>query len=209
LWLNTASEVAFLCKDASNGAAVWTALNAGHPGYVAGRFYSTFKGIHLTTSAVPAADTFYLYPFVVQSKITVSSLNARAVTGGTTSAMKSAVWANKNGRPYGAPILDGSTGAATTSTPTNASNAVSGTLHPGVYWVGSKHTGSPLPQFTSASQTSYAIEEMIGRTNMNGSTGVMGLSIAATYSSATPTFDGTETWTDVQVAGIPIMRLGL
>jgi hypothetical protein len=211
-WLNLTTEVMWHCVDNTTGAAVWMP-GSGHPGYLASKFYSTFRGIHNTGTAMAAADTLYVYPFLVRAKLVVATLNIRVVTGGASSHLKMGLWANKyssgsgQGRPFGAPLAAVNTGQDSSSTPTNVSAAASCTLHPGIYWAGAKCDGTG-PQCVSISSTSYEIEELAGRGTFNGSTALTGLSVAATFSSNMPTFAGSESWTDVVGNGIPIIRLG-
>lgn len=130
-----------LTANVTSGA---NALSMGiHPGYVAGRWYSLVD-CATTNAAVAAADILYLFPFQVLAPVTIASMLMRVTTGGTGSTVKSAIWANStvSMRPLGVPLYSDNTGVATTSSSTNVSLAVAGALTPGLYWFGSKHTGT-------------------------------------------------------------------
>jgi hypothetical protein len=193
--------------DATVGAAVWLNVGPPHPGFRTGRSYCCFEGTHIT-AAIPAIDTLYVYPFILPRKVSVQNMSFRVTTGGAASSCKVGIWASKNALPFGAPIMKDNTGVATATTSATATFTASGSLTPNTYWVGVKCTGTP-PTTTSIPNTDYRIERMIGRVALNGNTAITGLSIASTYSANMPTFDGTETWTEVFTAGIPIVRVGL
>lgn len=207
-WLNTTTQMLFECVDNTTNAARWIRISRDGPKMLTSTYYPTFTGIHNTGTAVVAVDILYVYPFIVGQKITVTSLNSRCVTGGAGSETKMGVWADKNGRPFGAPVVAGNTGAATTANNSTATCTATGVLYPGTYWVGAKFTGT-LPSMLSISSTDYSIENMVGRATINGNTALTALSIAATYASDLPTFDGTEVWTDHLTGGVPGIRVGL
>lgn len=178
-----------------------------HPGYLASSFYATFTGFASTTSAVPAIDTVYIYPFVITSNVTVASLSVRVVTGGAGSSVKLAIYGTgSTGKPSGAPLAANNTGAATTSNSTTVTLSAAVTLTPGVYWVAQKYTGT-LPTTVSINSLSYSFDGLLGRATI-GSSALTAWSKADTYSNDMPTLTGSDSWTDVVAGGVGVVFLG-
>jgi hypothetical protein len=184
--------------------------------YVAGSYYPTFGGSG-TATIIAAADTIYLQPFMVLNSITADRLAVRVTTGQATSAVKGAIYGTRTsgagvGRPFGAPIGADNTGVATTTSNANADLTLSAALVPGLlYWSAVKFTtAGTLPTCTSSLTTSRNNEVYIGRdmpSNAAGSGAATGLSFAQAYATAFPTFDGTEVWTTVTAAALPVTWL--
>ncbi|MPZ57627.1 MAG: DUF2793 domain-containing protein [Rhizobiales bacterium] len=176
---------------------------------VASKFYPTIGASTASNQPVPDADTLYLTPFECRMKMTLTSLAIRVVTAGTGSSVKMALWADKNGRPIGAPLAANNTGAATTSNGTTVSQAISLTLHPGVYWVGSVHTGSPLPQCVRVANTDSSVSSQMGVSDLTNVSAIA-LSIAQAYANdlSALTFTGGESFTDVASNGVPLIYAG-
>lgn len=145
-WINTTTSLIWVCLSASVGAAVWLPAGiAPHPGFVAGLHYPLSQN-STQTAAVAAADTLYLFPFLLPSSVTITALFGRVTTGGAGSSMKLAIWASRSGRPSGLPVIANNAGISTAAAGM-ASASVSATLNPGWYWAGTKFTGT-LPAMT-------------------------------------------------------------
>lgn len=182
--------------------------------YVAGRYYPTFGG-SATATIIAASDTIYLQPFMVMNSVTADRLAVRVTTGQAGSSVKGGIYGTRTsgtgaGRPFGAPVSADNTGVATTTSNANADLTISATLSPGLlYWSAVKFTTSgTLPTCTSSLTTSRNNEVYLGRdmpSNATGSGAATGLSFAQAYATAFPTFDGTETWTTVAAAALPIV----
>jgi phosphoribosylcarboxyaminoimidazole (NCAIR) mutase len=182
-------------------------LPARHPGYVPGRYYMTSEGSTTAGTAVPAADTLYAYPFVLRDYATLKKLAIRVATGGAGSAVKMALYANSRvlGLPVGVPLAADNTGKATTSNSTTVEAAFDVPLVPGVYWCAQKYTGT-LPSCVSMPTGSANMDAMIGRTSIGSNGALLALSLAATYADDMPSLEGNEAWSEVTVAGVPILR---
>lgn len=158
-----------------------------HPGYLAGRTYSTFP-VTITQGTAPAAiDTIYLYPFWIYSTVTLTGGFIRVVTGGAASSVKSAIYANSpvSNRPLGAPLMVDNTGQATTGNNTSVTLPFTGTLTPGLYWFGSKYTGTLPTVYSISTQTGWFLY-YAGAAGTQATTD--GLAFADTYSNNMPTF---------------------
>lgn len=175
-----------------------------HPGYTAGRYYPTTTNTVSISAAVPATNTVYLYLFYVPRTVTITHLGARVVTGQSGSAIKTGIWANLNGRPYGAPLAADNTGVATETTGSTVDSPAAITLQTGWYWFGSKCTGT-LPTLVSLTAL-HRNDVHYGVTSL-ASAGHPALSIASTYANDMPTFTDSETWGSVQAAGVPVLWL--
>jgi hypothetical protein len=179
-----------------------------HPGYIASRLYPTILTAPATTSVVPAIDTWYLYLFPIFAPITLTSVHTRIATAGTGSSMKAALWANstRSIRPLGLPVLSDETGVATTGSGEIVS-AMAGTLQPGWYWFGSKHTGSPLPQFFSL-PASVGLSGYFSGWIASGGMNQSAYTFADAYANASPNFAEGATFNVLSsTAGAPICTL--
>lgn len=171
------------------------------------RIYPTYSGFFGTTGAVPAIDLVYAYPFVVEAPISVATLVMRIVAGGADSAVKMGIWANDASRPFGAPLA-ASTGDATTANNTTiTANVTDFALPSGLYWAGSKFTGT-LPTAYNCNVGSMATAWQLGFDALASNAAAVGLSTPDTYSNALPTFTGGETWTTIRAGGVPLVFLG-
>lgn len=178
-----------------------------HPGYVASRHYATFDGTAITTVAVPAVDVIYFYPFCLMAPVTLTAGMIRVATGGTASSAKAGIWANSSVsvRPLGAPLLVDNTGATTTASNTNVTMAMTGSLKPGIYWAGTKHTGT-LPQCAAVNVASTQLMMLAGVAS--GSTAVTcAISFADAYANSMPTLAEGATFTVVGSNGVPILYM--
>ena len=186
-----------------------------HPGYVSGKFYSTWDGNVGATGAPAAVDTIYLYPFFVAEDVQISSLFIRVVTAGAGSSAKAGIWANRNGRPVGTPIVVDNTGVATSTTGVKVFSITATTLRKGWHWVGVKFTGT-LPVCTNIVGTSVLMSSRIGATTdansvSNGATNqISGQSFADAYANNMPDLTSSGL-SDVvgAAAGIPVFGFGI
>lgn len=181
----------------------------GAPGgaYKTGFTYSTFAGTP-TLAVASAIDTLYFYPFLLQRRIVVTGGVVRTGTGGAGSSIKAGIWANNDAgttnRPVGAPLLVDNTGASTASSTANVALAMSGTLQPGLYWVGVKLTGT-LPTTLGVGSNNQTLAQLAGVTG--NALNAYAVSIADTYSNAMPTIPTNQTFTQVATGTIPILGL--
>lgn len=161
----------------------------------------------VTTAAIPAVDKVYLYPFILYAPITFTAGQMRVGTGGAGSSIKVAIWANGTGatnRPVGAPLFVDNTGVATTSSATNIAPALAGSLSPGIYWAGSKLTGT-LPQMVIVQTTNLTLSQLTGA---SGSALVTcGLSSDDSYANSMPTFAEGASFTLLGTASAPVLGL--
>lgn len=178
-----------------------------HPGYIASKTYNTFYGAVATGSAVPAVDTIYFYPWPVFAPITIASGYLRVVTGGAGSSAKCGIWANStvSGRPLGAPLTADNTGVATTSSSANANLVLSVTLPVGLYWIGTKFTGT-LPTCVSVSN-STPITFFYVPFAASGGINNFAISFADAYGNNMPTLAEGATFSAVGVPGTPVLAV--
>lgn len=176
-------------------------------GYKSGNYYSCWDGASASATAVPAVDTIYLMPFIVQEAVKVSTLACRIVTGGAGSAMKMAIYANKAGAPVGSPLIYSNTGVATTSNNTTVTVSASGTLYPGTYWAACKFTGT-LPTAVSISNASMNSTVKMGRSSIVNNNTVVALTYAHAYATNFPDLTGVST-SNESGNGVPVMYFGV
>lgn len=184
--------------------------------YSTGQYYGLFGGSS-TATIIAAADRIYLRPFVLASAVTGDRLAARVTTGQATSAVKGAVYGtgrNNAGlyRPLAAPLGADNTGVATTTSNANADCVLTVSLRPWtLYWYALKFTTSgTLPTCASTLTTSRDAEPYIGRTMPSSATGsgaLTGIYYDQSYATNFPTFDGTETFTEIAAAALPLAWL--
>lgn len=176
-----------------------------HPGYLAGLYYPTFRGLRAAL-AVAAVDVIYLYPFRLYAAVTIKTLVLRVTTGGASSAAKQAIWANSvvSMRPLGAPLIADNTGVATTGSATNAeANTTDTFLGPGWYWAGSKYQAT-LPSMLAVQVSNGFCGAFMGLLSIQS----VGLSFADAYANNMPTFAEGASFTEVTTS-VPIIALGL
>lgn len=209
-WLNTNTLVDWECTDNSVGAAVWVPGNGWSNGApLTGQSIPCTTAGHNTGTAVPASEILYLYPVEIGEKMTLAAIVARIFTGGASSLMRAGIWAEKNKRPFGAPIVADNVGVSCATSSTQATFSATATLKPGRYWVGAKFgpNTATMPTPVSVSSTDYTNERKIGRVNLNGNTALTAISIANAWGTNLPTFAGGETYTEVFNSGVPLFRL--
>lgn len=207
------TNVGFVAYN-DNGRAILETTPTPAFVYIPGEWYSTFEGSG-TSTIIAAADKIYLQPFRVRSAMPVDRLGVRVTTGQSGSSVKGAIYATRPsgtgiGRPFGAPLAVDNTGVATATSNAEAALTLSAVLQPGItYWSALKFTASgTLPTCNSTLTTSRNNEALIGRGFAAGaaeSAALLGLSWDQSYGTDFPTFDGSETWTPVTGAALPIV----
>lgn len=169
----------------------------GHPGYIAGRQYILLP-FGPSNAAPGAVDTIYFLPFILERPLTFTGARMRVVTGGAASSVKAAVWANSivSNRPLGAPLFTDNTGVATTVSATTVPLVFgAGTLQPGIYWFGSKFTGT-LPTMLATASTIPFLSYLGGTTDMANSA----MSFANAYANDMPTLAESEVFNFASLA---------
>lgn len=155
------------------------------PNYIPSQWYPLAEANN-ANGAIGAVDTLYFFPFRLLEPLTFTALIMRVAVAGTASAVKAGIWANSalSNRPLGVPLLSDNSGVATTSGPANVTlPGFVGTLGPGLYWFGSKHTGT-LPQMQCV-QAPALNNNNVGVKASDGiyPTLLLGLSIADAYAN--------------------------
>lgn len=181
-----------------------------HPGYGSGNFSVMWEGVVVGNVAMAAVDIVYLYPFRVYSPIVITSLFQRVETAGAGSAVKSAVWANNysTARPTGLPMLGQNAGFDTTTTGIKTAAISSVQLLPGIYWAGSKATGT-LPMMTQINATDSSGNVASAAAQMGTSIQPVGFSVPNAYANDITALDLTgATFTLVSASRIPVIGLG-
>jgi hypothetical protein len=158
----------------------------------------------LGVGAIGAADTLYLYPFIILQPISFTGGKLFVTTGGASSACKSGIWANSlvSNRPVGAPLFADNTGVATTSSGVEANVAFgNGSLTPGFYWMGTKSKAT-LPTMLALIGNGIMGYMMGAKTSALA----YGLSIADTYTNNLATLAEGASFTEGSFA-IPHVHL--
>ncbi len=180
-----------------------------HPGYLAGRGYLMMEG-QPSNAAIAAVDTLYFYPFRVFSTLAFVSARYRVATGGAGSSIKAGIWANSivSQKPLGAPLFADNTGVATATSTTTVTLVMSGTLAPGIYWVGVKATGT-LPTMRAQADTNNFVSFLCGAPNGGADAPhvTTGFSIADAYANNLPTIAEGATFTTLLNVAIPALVL--
>lgn len=169
-YFNATSETAWICKDATVGAAKWQKLsNSLFPGYRGGGVWYDLFDDQSRLAGVAAFNTdLYLFPFLIKEKVTLTDLGIgittlSAVGSGGDVAMV-AIYAHDQtvGRPTGAPLASVQ-GIATTATG-GASVAIGSdlALDPGLYWGASQANNSTVRCLSVAQVSQADIATRIG-----------------------------------------------
>lgn len=181
-----------------------------HPGYGSGNFSVMWEGSVVGNIAMAAVDLVYVYPFRVYSPIVITSLFQRCETAGAGSSVKSAVWANNyaTARPTGLPLLGQNAGFDTSGTGVKTAAISNIRLLPGIYWGGSKATGT-LPMMTQINAADSSGSVAAPSAQMGTSVQPVGFSAPSAYANDIMTLDLTgATFTLVSASRIPVIGLG-
>lgn len=185
-------------------------LGTGHPGYISGRSYAVLPGLNSGSAVAVAADTIYLFPFILPRRVLISAMTARVVTLGAGSSGKLAIYPASltHAGPTGAPIAKDDTGFTTQSNAQDRSSplAPSVQLEDGVlYWGASKFTGTG-PILTAISSANEWTGFLRGQSVGTGLT-VNALSMADLFSNTWPTIAGGQAFTELATSLVP--QLGI
>jgi len=181
-----------------------------HPGYGSGNFSVMWEGVVVGNVAMAAVDIVYLYPFRIYAPLTITSIFQRVETLGAGSSVKSAVWANNyaTARPTGLALLGQNAGFDTTGTGIKTAAISNVQLLPGVYWGGSKATGT-LPMMTQINATDSSGNVASAAAQMGTSVQPVGFSVPDAFANDIMALDLTAaTFTLVSASRIPVIGLG-
>ena len=216
--VNTGTGRAFICRDASTGAAVWNLIKPGtHPGHVSNggtQWYPTFVGAQAAPGGNPSNNAQYFMPFTVDTHITVSQLGIDITAAVAASNLQlaldtDAVDASNQHRP--ANLID-KTAATISGAATGFVSAVMGAnqaLEPGTtYWTcrNQDTAGVRTVGFSAAT----IISSLLGSTTGATATSVLpivGISRAQAFGTM-PASVGGSVWTEqTAVGGAAILAL--
>lgn len=181
-----------------------------HPGYGSGNFSVMWEGSVVGNIAMAAVDIVYLYPFKVYAPITITSIFQRVETLGAGSSVKSAVWANNyaTARPTGLALLGQNAGFDTAGTGIKTAAISSVRLEAGIYWGGSKATGT-LPMMTQINAADSSGNVASPTAQMGTSVEPVGFSVPSAFANDIMALDLTAaTFTLVAASRIPVIGLG-
>ncbi len=217
-WLNTSTGVMWVCTSGTDGAAVWTALNAaGYAGlpFVTGRFYGVPAGV-TPVALLTVASVLYAYPVFVPNTVTLAAFQASVTSGQTGGKLEMGIYRD-NGAGYPGALVAGTdtgdldgTGTAVVG-PTNL--AVS--LTPGWYWIAIQAAATSTMPSVAGGTVSYATElgKLLGSDSAAhnlaaGSQALGGIKkTALTYAPLLTTFPAGAVL--VLNAGVPLASLGV
>jgi len=196
----------FGAPNAAQVAAI--AGNLIGAGYPSGTYVWLHDGASLA-NALLTVDLIYFYPFVLRQAVSWRGLFQICTALGAGSAIKSAVWRNDPtlGRPTGLPIVGQNTGFDTTSTGNKTAAFTAVNVPAGVYWGGSKFTGT-APQVLVASAAN--VNQNVATAAPNGANAAMpqGYTAADAYAKDIMAFDATSAaLTEVASARIPLIGM--
>lgn len=191
-----------------------------HQGYVTGRWYPTFRGTLDSATAIASSGRLWMLPFFQPRRITIDRIGFRVHTGGAGASVKFGIWRAAPpgsfladgstpvtvGMPYGSPVVVDNTGKSVATSDSSAEAAVSATLVAGHYWWGQIYSATAAVM-RGIPNTTTVTEADVGRTNLAGTTSIMGLYKDQSYATTLGTMAGDEVWTNATVGGLAIMHL--
>lgn len=138
-WLNNTTGRMFVCRDATDSAAVWDPIGFGDRlPFQAGRAY-TPNG-EILTAVLTVLDVLYAVPMYIPSRITLDKLSINVTTGQTGGVGFLAVYKDSNGTPGARVAVTAQLDCSATAVVSSAALGVS--LEPGWYWLASTFSAS-------------------------------------------------------------------
>lgn len=145
-----------------------------HPGYVAGRWYSTLVG-NFSAGTALANGSIRLYPFMVTQAITLSNIGARVTTAASGGNIQLAIYASNTSTKYPTGTALCSTASISTTTAGDVGPAAcaisltAGTLYWGAVNADATAGGTAIMQVLAAAATNAGW--LIGATTQAGISG--------------------------------------
>jgi hypothetical protein len=194
-WFNNLTGIEYICRDATDGAAIWVRQdNADFFGYVSTRFYHGILGTQAGGAAI-GGNAVKLHPIVIKERVIISELAARVITAEATKNFQLGIYAaHPTTRfPTGNPL------ATTASMSCGVTGAMSGditdiTLDPGLYWV-AMNTDSTTAVWSTYGSGGNNIPLILGTTSASQS--ASGNASSTSVLSFNHTFG---TWPDLTAA---------
>lgn len=138
-WLNAATGIEYICRDATTGAAAWVRQdNADFFGYNSGSYYQGLNTL-VSAGAAVVGGQIKFHPIVIKERVTISELAVRVTTAESGKAFQLAIYAADPATKLPSGNVLGATSnmsAGVTGAMTGALSGGSITLNPGLYWVG-------------------------------------------------------------------------
>lgn len=197
--------------QAASTAFATGAVNAISFPILSGRKVMAYSGARSISAGALAADTFYIYPYILKRAITLQDLSVYINTGGAGSAAKLGLFLNDpatNLPVVGAPAAVNNTGAATTASTTLVTLSVTPVvIPPGPIWLAQLWTGTmPIP--TAMAQSDSWFAEMVPQASGTAGGQPTSYSVAQSYASGIPSITGSESWTVNLTTGAGVVYLG-
>lgn len=143
VWVNTSRGIAYLCRDASSGAAVWWPVaNEEQFALATNAYYAPYRGAGFAQSGSLGTGSLRLHPFTVRRRQKISHLGFLGHTADAARSMKIGLWRLNGRRPTGNPVAQVTLSAAAQNpigTLTGGSDYV---LEPGLYFAGESRDGN-------------------------------------------------------------------
>ncbi|TBN10883.1 hypothetical protein EYC79_18205 [Agrobacterium cavarae] len=138
-WLNSATGIEYICRDATAGAASWVRQdNADFFGYTSGNYYQGINTI-VSGGAAVVGGQIKFHPIVIKERVTISELAVRVTTSESGKAFQLAIYAADPVTKLPSGNVLGATANMSAGTTGAMSGALVGgnvTLNPGLYWMG-------------------------------------------------------------------------
>lgn len=192
-WLNTITDISWVCQDASTDAAIWARQSRfRRRNFRSGFYYAALAGCTAGASASGGNVSISMIPFEIEETITISELGGFVTTAAASGNFMLAIYANNYaiGRPTGTPlasVVNLSTAAATVVSKALAANV---TLQPGIYWIASQidNATALLQSIATANLHATAWIGSATLTHMGGAAtaAVLELRVTNTYANGFP-----------------------
>lgn len=196
-WLNSATGIEYICRDATAGAASWVRQdNADFFGYTSGNYYQGINTI-VSGGAAVVGGQIKFHPIVIKERVTISELAVRVTTAESGKAFQLAIYAADPATKLPSGNVLGVTGNMSAGTTGAMSAVIVGgnlTLNPGLYWVGI-NGDTTTAIFQAFGSNSTFIAALIGGT---ASQVASGTASSVSFLGNTQTFG---TWPDLTGQG--------